>query len=251
MQAIDVVLLTKNSEHLLAQCLTSIYQNVPVNNLIVVDGVSTDGTLQILEKFNRQHGNIKVFSLNGSRAKAREKGISHVETEWFLFVDSDVILCPDWFKKAQKDLQPDVGAVWGVNIDVIPNMTYKRVVKLQSLIARHSFTLRGGTHDTLIRRKLVWDIKIPEELHTYEDSYIMKWIRAKGYKTVIGNDVYCLHYKPPENWKTSNAVANAILEFKCGLIYSKNFAYMVYYPFFMCYWFLQIALQKSRNLLPH
>jgi len=250
MQAIDVVLLTKNSEHLLTQCLTSIYQNVPINKLIVVDGFSTDGTLKILKNFNKQHGNIKVVSLRGSRAKAREKGIRLVDTEWFLFVDSDVILCNDWFKKAQRYMQADVGAVWGVNIDVIPNMTYKRLVKLQSLIAQHSFKLRGGTHDTLIRRKLVWDIKIPEELHTYEDSYIMKWIKTKGYKTVIGSDLYCLHYKPPENWKTGNAVANAILEFKCGLIYSKNFAYVVYYPFFMCYWFLQIALQKSQTLLP-
>ncbi|MCX8150563.1 MAG: glycosyltransferase [Candidatus Bathyarchaeota archaeon] len=251
MQPIDVVMLTKNSEHLLARCLASIYQNVVVNNLIVVDGFSTDGTLEILKTFNKQHGNIQILTLKGSRAKAREKGISQVKTDWFLFVDSDVILCPDWFKKAQKDMQPDVGAVWGVNIDVIPNMTHKRIVKLQSLVARHSFILRGGTHDTLIRRNLVWDIKIPEELHTYEDSYLMKWIRTKGYKTVIGSDIYCLHYKPPENWKTGNAVANATLEFKCGLIYSKNFAYVVYYPFFMCYWFLQIALQKSRNLLSH
>lgn len=250
MPAIDVVMLTKNSEHLLGKCLDSIYENVPVNRLIVVDGVSTDRTLEILDRFNKQHGNVKIFVMNGSRARAREKGISQVKTEWFLFVDSDIILSRDWFKNAQKSLKSDVGAVWGLNIDVVPKLRDKRFVKLQSLVALHSFALRGGTHDTLVRRDLVADIKIPEELHTYEDAYIMKWIKKKGYKTVVGNSIYCLHYKPPENWSANNAVSNAILELKCGLVHSKNFVYMVYYPFFMFYWFLQIALENGRGLLP-
>ena len=78
----------------------------------------------------------------------------------------------------------------------------------------------------------------------------MNWIKDKGYKTVVGNDIYCLHYKPPTNWNLTNAVEGAILEFKCGLVYSKNFSYVVYYPFFMFYWFLQIALQNMKKLLP-
>ena len=250
MQAIDVVMLTKNSEHLLDKCLASIYENVPVNNLIVVDGFSTDRTLKIVDRVNEKHGNVTVLSVNGSRAKAREKGIAQVNTDWFMFADSDVILSKDWFKKAEKNIHSDVGAVWGVNIDVIPNMRDKHILKLQTIVARECFDLRGGTHDALIRRDLVRDIKIPEQLHTYEDAYIMNWIKEKGYKTVVGNDIYCLHFKPPANWNLNNAVSGAILELKCGLVYSRNFAYVVYYPFFMFYWFLQIALQNMQKLLP-
>jgi glycosyltransferase involved in cell wall biosynthesis len=250
MQAIDVVMLTKNSEHLLDKCLASIYKNVPVNNLIIIDGFSTDRTLKIVDAANERHGNVKVLSVDGSRAKAREKGIGQVSTDWFMFADSDVVLSKDWYRKAQTNIQDDVGAVWGVNIDVIPNLNDKRILKLQTLVATECFNLRGGTHDTLLRRDLVSDIKIPERLHTYEDAYIMNWIKNKGYKTVIGNDIYCLHYKPPTNWNLANAVEGAILEFKCGLIYSKNFSYVVYYPFFMFYWFLQISLQNMKKLLP-
>jgi len=36
-----------------------------------------------------------------------------------MFADSDVILCKDWFKKAERYIKDDVGAVWGLNIDVI------------------------------------------------------------------------------------------------------------------------------------
>jgi glycosyltransferase involved in cell wall biosynthesis len=251
MQAIDVVVLTKNSEHLLDKCLASIYANVPVKNLIVVDGFSTDGTLKIVNEINEEHGNITVLNENGSRAKAREKGLRQVRTEWFMFVDSDVILSRDWFRKAEKNIRTDVGAVWGVNIDVIPNVKDKRFLKLQSLIARQCFNLRGGMHDTLIRREAVEGIKIPEQLHVYEDAYIMNWIKEKGYKVVIGDDIYCLHFKPPGNWNLENGVSQAILEVKCGLVYSHIYEYVIYYPIFMFHWFLQLSLQGVRRLLPH
>jgi len=250
MQPIDVVMLTRNSEYLIDKCLASIYENVPVKNLIVCDGFSTDRTLKILNKINEEHGNVTVINVNGSRARAREKGIRQVRTEWFMFVDSDVILSRDWFRKAEKSITTDVGAVWGVNIDVIPNVKDKRFLKLQSLIARQCFNLRGGTHDTLIRREAVEGIRIPEQLHTYEDAYIINWIKEKGYKAVIGEDVYCLHFKPPGNWNLENMVSQAILEFKCGIVYSHIYEYIFYYPIFMFHWFLQLSLQGVKKFLP-
>jgi glycosyltransferase involved in cell wall biosynthesis len=250
MQPIDVVVLTKNSEHLLDKCLDSVYKNVPVKNLIIVDGFSTDRTLKIIDKANEDHGNVKVLKVNGSRATAREKGIQQVSTEWFMFVDSDVILGRDWFRKAEKNVKDNVGAVWGVNIDVVPNVKNKSILKLQSLIARQCFGLRGGMHDTLIRREAVKGIKIPEELHAYEDAYIINWIENKGYKTVVGDDVYCLHYKPPTNWNMQNGVSQAIVEFKCGIVYSHMYEYMFLYPIFMFHWFIQLSLQGSKGLLP-
>jgi hypothetical protein len=118
------------------------------------------------------------------------------------------------------------------------------------LIARQCFNLRGGTHDTLIRREAVQGIKIPEQLHAYEDAYIINWIKDKGYKAVIGDDVYCLHFKSPTNWNLDNAVSQAILEFRCGIVYSHMYVYAFFYPFFMFYWFLQLSLQSVRRLLP-
>ena len=111
---IDVVVLTKNSQHLLSKCLTSIYQNVPIKNLIIIDGFSTDRTLEILEKFNRKYGNVRLYQMEGSRAKARTEGIRKVTTEWFMFVDSDVLLCRDWFKKIKADLADGVGCGLGL-----------------------------------------------------------------------------------------------------------------------------------------
>lgn len=252
MQAVDVVVLTKNSAHLLKRCFSSIYQNVPVKNLIVVDGYSTDDTLKIVKKTNEKHGNVSVLSMNGTRAKAREAGIRLVTTDWFMFVDSDVILSQDWFRKAQGSVDSDVGAVWGVNIDVIPNVSSdKRFVRLQSLIARQCFNLRGGMHDTLIRREAVEGIRIPEQLHSYEDAFIIDWIRKSGFRAVIDDDAYCLHFKPPGNWNLENGVSEAILELKCGLVYSHNYENVAYYPFFMFQWFMHLSIQGVKGLLAH
>lgn len=239
---IDVVLLTKNSAHLLAKCLTSIYQNVPVHQLIVVDGYSTDRTLEILQKFNQKHGNILIIKTNGTRAYAREKGIQYVTTEFFAFIDSDVILCKGWFKKAMSEMQEGVGAVWGINIDVIPNVKQKWFLLLESMIARQGFHLRGGTHDTLIRKSAIEGLHIPEELHAFEDAYLIRWIEKHGYKAIVGSNIYCLHYKPPTNWSPQNAIDQAIVEFKCGMLHSHLFAYALFYPVFMFYWFLQVPL---------
>lgn len=239
---VDVVLLTKNSEHLLSRCLMSVYQNVPIKNLIVIDGYSTDRTLEILEKFNRKYGNVSLFQMEGSRACARTEGINRVSTDWFMFVDSDVLLCKDWFKKAQVDLKDNVGAVWGLNVDVIPNIKNKRILTLESIVARKAFNLRGGMHDTLILRKALDGMRIPEHLHTYEDAYIVQYIASHGFKVAVGSDIYCLHYKPPSNWSLKNGLQQATGEVQNCLVYSHLYRYILYYPVFFLYWCLQLPL---------
>ena len=247
MEPIDVVMLTKNSEHLLAKSLRSIYENVPVKHLIVVDGFSTDNTLKIMNDFNKKYKNVKIISEKGTRAKARERGIEEVTTAWFMFVDSDVILCKGWFEKAEKNIKKDVGAIWGLNIDVIPNVRNKLFLRSLLLIARECFNLRGGMHDTLIRYELVKDIRIPERLHAYEDAYITNWIKKKGYKVIVGDDIYCLHFRPSADWTLRQSISLATLEMKCGLIYLHIPKYAFFYPFFILYWFLQVLNKNSGN----
>jgi glycosyltransferase involved in cell wall biosynthesis len=93
---VDVVLLTMNlNKSIFAKVLESVYRNVDVNRLIVIDGGSTDGTIEFVSKFPR----VKIHTdIGGTRASAREMGIRLVETKWFLFLDSDILLCKNWNK---------------------------------------------------------------------------------------------------------------------------------------------------------
>jgi glycosyltransferase involved in cell wall biosynthesis len=226
---VDVIIITKNSEHMLSECLKSVYKNVPVNRLIVVDGGSTDKTLAIVREFQKKHGNILVLQDRGTRATARQKGIDQVKTEWFMFVDSDAVLCKDWFKKAEKHLGQNVGAIWGIEVwSTIQNPV---LLKTFLWITRKIFDLRGGTHDTLIRTDLVKDIEIPKFLHVFEDAYIKDWITQKGYKLIACYNPYCLHFRPASVWTirgSLNIIADAIRFGRLTLLVKLTFAYGFY-----------------------
>ncbi len=232
---VDVILLTKNSERMLQPCVQSVYENVPVGQMIVVDGYSTDRTLEIMHVFNEKYHNVKVILDRGTRATARQKGIDAVKSDWFMFVDSDVVLCRDWYKKAQAQLEPDVGSVWG--IEVWSTIKNRSTLKLFLVITRKVFEIRGGTHDTLIRTDLVKDIKIPANLHVFEDAYIKDWITKKGYRVEPLYTPFCRHFRPQTVWTlrgSSGLVAeafrfgNPMLLGKLLLAYGFYAAYSVY-----------------------
>lgn len=229
MESVDVVLLTKDSERALAKCLDSLYSNVPVNRLIAVDGYSTDGTLSILEKFNKKYGNVKVVFDQGTRASARQKGIENVKTDWFIFIDSDVVLCNGWYNKALKFVDSKVGAVWGT--EVWSTIKNPAMLRLFLVVTRKIFEVRGGTHDTLVRTATVKDIQIPNELHVFEDAFIKDWIESKGYKVVACYDPFCIHYRPESVWTLKGSlglVAEALRLGSPRLISKLLFAYGFY-----------------------
>ena len=242
--AVDVVIITKNSERMLNECLSAVYKNVPVNQLIVVDGYSTDRTLEIVRRFQKKHGNVLVIKDKGTRATARQKGIDQVKTEWFMFVDSDAVLCKDWFKKAQKHLGQNVGAVWG--IEVWSTIQNPAILKMFLWITRKIFDLRGGTHDTLIRTDLVKDIEIPKFLHVFEDAYIKDWITQKGYKLIACYNPYCLHFRPASVWTIRGSlsiIADAIRFGRLTLLVKLTFAY----GFYTTYSLYQFFANKLRR----
>ncbi len=227
--SVDVVLLTKNSERMLTECLDSLYGNVPVNRLIAVDGYSTDGTLKILEAFNAKYHNVTVVLDRGTRASARQKGIENVETGWFMFIDSDVVLCKGWFKKASKYIDSNVGAVWGT--EIWSTIKSPAMLRLFLVITRKIFEVRGGTHDTLIRTETVKDIHIPTELHVFEDAYIKDWVTSKGFRVVACYDPFCIHYRPDSVWTFKGSLGLVSEALRLGsprLISKLLFAYGFY-----------------------
>jgi len=237
MQKVDVILLTKNSlsrneKGIFDLCLQSLKKNVPISNLIVVDAFSTDGTLKCIRKY---FDDVKIIQSFALRGKARQIGITHVQTEFFMFVDDDVVLCENWFEKAIKLFQdPKVGAVWGV--DIPRNVHLLNRAKLMAKVRRltipqiliRNFKIRGGTHDILIRTNLVKDIAIPVDLHIYEDTYIKEYIESKGYKVLPVENPFCYHYRPTsaDYWSIKKGVQISYLELKYGYGHWHTFYYL-------------------------
>lgn len=95
--------------------MKSLYREVPVKRLIVVDDSSKDGTLKVLKRFPR----VEIHQLHGNRAVARQYGIERVETDWF--IDDGVILRRNWFKIASKYMEiPKSGQYGGGIKSLIP-----------------------------------------------------------------------------------------------------------------------------------
>ena len=230
MEFVEVVLLTLNSERMLQPCLESVYRNIPTSKLIVVDGGSTDRTLKILDEFNRRYGNVKIIiDEKGTRATARQRGVENVTSDWFIFVDSDVVLCKDWYRKAKMYIGPNVGAVWGIEVwSTIRNV---KALKFFLWVTRKIFDIRGGTHDILVRTQAVKDIKIPWDLHVFEDAYIKDYIAKKGYRVIACYSPFCIHYRPDTVWTFRGSLDLIVDALRYGsplLIVKLVFAYGFY-----------------------
>lgn len=213
---VDVVLLTKNSiKPCLGECVRSIYANVPVNRLVVVDGGSEDGTIEFMKRFPKV---VVVEDLGGNRATARQKGINMVETEWFVFVDSDVILSDNWFNEAWKNVNDHVGAIQGFD-NLIGDKSVSdfadAMAKLRKHLHKTPKEYPAFTGDVLIKTSIVKDIKIPNFLHYYEDQYTRKFIRNKGFKWVITQNPSCYHHSKMDQM-IKDAFPSGFLQYKIG-----------------------------------
>jgi glycosyltransferase involved in cell wall biosynthesis len=220
--------------------LSSIYENVPVRRLTVIDAFSSDNTHGILGEFEQLYRNVDVISQKGSRGEARQRGIREAQTDWFLFVDSDVVLCKDWFSKASRSIEENVGAIWGV--DIPGDVTNRTMIKMFKWMEGRVFAIRGGCHDILIRREAVKDIRIPKHLHVLEDAYIKEWIEAKNMKVVVGYSSTCRHYKQIDSLLSRENRLSAVFELK-------NFKHvrerLVYALAFALTWLLQQVKSRS------
>jgi len=164
---IDVIMITKNSSKpCLVESIDSIRKNIDLNNLIVVDSYSEDDTINILNKYI--DNKLKIIQKYCNRGEAREIAIKEVETKWFAFVDSDVILEDDWQKIIEKNITPKIGAIEG------------NVKSKEGVIQKINKNSRGYTNCTLIKTDLVKTIQIPREMEVYEDQYIRKYIEKQG-----------------------------------------------------------------------
>lgn len=93
--AVDVIIPALHTNELWDKNLVSIFREIPVKRLLLGDGGCIDNTLNIARKFPRVtiHDHRNFTSLGYSLRKL----IEEVETEWFVYLHSDVYLPEGWF----------------------------------------------------------------------------------------------------------------------------------------------------------
>ncbi len=250
---IDVIMLTKNSNKpWFKRVLSAIKREIPVHHFIVVDGFSSDGTLDVIRNYFKD--NVIIVQTKRPLGFARYIGMKLVDTEWFAFIDSDVEILPGWFETARRYISmPRVLGVQGVftnsnnlypsrNSDIKAE-TIKPLRKiLRKQLLFHGFYSWGGA-DTghVLLHKLVRELIEPcvlAKLHCGEDLYLAQSIIQRGYYYIRVNDMRAIHYgretlgKATQRLKAENGI----------LLYLNPVDYMLYS------WFRMIAsLARSQK----
>ncbi len=91
MSKLSVIILTKNSENLLADCIESVKEIA--DEIIVIDDNSTDRTVGLAKHLGARVENSKTTSNNF--AEKRNIGLKKAKSKWILYIDDDERLTPE------------------------------------------------------------------------------------------------------------------------------------------------------------
>lgn len=131
MKKISILVPIYNAEEYIEKCLESIinqtYKNIEI--VLVEDG-STDNSMQIIKKYEKQDNRIKIISIkNNGVADARNKAIENATGEYLTFVDSDDYIEKDYVETLYTNLkkyEADIAVCNCYNIiEKTANKTYK------------------------------------------------------------------------------------------------------------------------------
>lgn len=209
---VDVVMCSWNSNKpYFVRCLDSIRTEVPVHRFILVDRFSRDGTVEAVRKM---FPNAIIRRSNARLGVNRKLGIELVDTEFFVFVDSDVELCSGWFKRIISHLNSKTGAVHSVScrspsehLTAWCKWTWKMRARFRKAFAREVVVITAKNPDilavsaanTLIRTSLVKDYDPPSAVSACEDVLLLPCVVRKGYVWKVLLDpvgIYIHHHFP-------------------------------------------------------
>jgi len=99
LEPVDAVMMTLDAEKYLEKTLDTMYAEIPIHQIFVIDGGSKDKTLPILEKYPRVH--IEVIP-DITIGKGWEILFNKVSTPWFVLIDCAKIPAKGWYDEMIK-----------------------------------------------------------------------------------------------------------------------------------------------------
>ncbi|MFW6120331.1 MAG: glycosyltransferase [Petrotogales bacterium] len=209
---VSIVIPTKNNADILERCLKSI-QNLdyPQDQLevIIVDGNSTDGTVEIAKKY----GCRVIFEDKGTISYARDIGVRNANGRFIAFTDADCAVGRNWIKELIKHFDGDVAAVGGPNITPKDDTDFAKCVGLVLSFlskpgSRYGLTEEGvmeiyhnPTCNVMYRKEVLNEVGgFNYDLVTVDDEELDYRISEKGYRILYTSSARVDHYRRP-TWR--------------------------------------------------
>lgn len=112
---VSIVVPVKNGEKNIYNCLNAIFnQTIAPLEVIIVDGHSTDNTIEIVKKFPVEIVYEEYRTVGG----ARKVGVENTKGYYVAFTDADCIPETDWLENLIKELKDDIVGVGGATINI-------------------------------------------------------------------------------------------------------------------------------------
>jgi len=187
------------------------------DEILIVDGASTDGTREILEDYAAR-GQLRVISQPCNIAEGRNLGIAAATGTHLAVTDAGCRVDPDWLEQIARcfdaDCQPDV---------VAGNFRFETHTPFEEAVIRATF--QPNRDDTETARyypssrsvafsKAAWEKAggYPEWLYAAEDTLFNIRMRQLGFRFVFCRDAI-VRWRPRETWR---ALARQRINFSRG-----------------------------------
>lgn len=206
----SIIVPVYNSETFLENCIHSIimqtYQNYEV--IIINDG-STDGSINILKKYEEQDKRVKVFSKeNGGLSSARNYGISKATGDYIVFLDSDDYISDNYLETIWNEINkfnPDIVRTKLNTVDLnlgkvkidndLPTGIFFSGMETQLLLMKNKISSVMSCL-YVYKRKYWIDNNFNFELNRYHEDYgLILLVLLKASRVVVANEAiyyYCI-----------------------------------------------------------
>ncbi len=201
---VSVLIVTYNSAAHLERCLESVLaQDYARLELVIVDNASTDGTRDVLARYERQ-ARILYNDCNQGFAGGQNQAIRQAYGDWLLVLNPDVVLRPDFVSRlvSAGRQHPEAGTVCGkllrwtpggaeefsstidcAGMHFLPNLRHLDRGAEQAdrgQFEREEYVFGASGAAALYRRKMVRDISIrgeffDEDFFTYREDADLAW----------------------------------------------------------------------------
>ncbi|MCD6530484.1 glycosyltransferase [Candidatus Bathyarchaeota archaeon] len=247
---VDVVLCVKNDAETLKPVLKRVISYIPLSRLIVIDGGSDDGTVEIAEEFEAE-----IYRDGGKGlGYARNMALRLVKTPIFAFIDGDTFIPKHWFSLIRYFKDPKVAVASGFTF-FGPEDPVLRALHAYQL--RRYRSIPASLSNALLRLDHVKTVGgMREDLPAWEDIDLQRRLIKKGLKWISDRDV--VSYQPRDlkkhiahaRWwgRGGRAARNSILETAwfllkspvtaIALFFSAHPALLIYYPILHLYSYL-------------
>ncbi len=188
---VSLVIPVRNEESTLRNLIATIHRQLrQPDEIILVDGGSTDGTISLARQLTADDPRYKVIVAGrATPGKGRNIGYKAAQSDWIAFTDAGIELEPGWLKHLieSQRVEPLTDVVYG-NFEPVTDSFFTRCAAMTYVSARvpieGSLVRNSVIMSSLFRRSVLDDVGGYPDLRAGEDLKLIEEVGRQGYRIV-------------------------------------------------------------------